>query len=211
MHQVANRKNSKQIQANSNKISVMSATKLASRYAKSLLDLATEQGQLDAVHADMEVFQDATKNNDLRMLLKSPIVNVAKKQQIILAIFGDKFNKITIAFLNLICTKSREEYLPEIAVEFMNQYRVLKGISSVKITTAAALDSAAFDAIKAKLVSTNAVSANVEMTTAVNPDLIGGYVLEFDGNQYDASVSRQLYLLKDRFDDNDYISQIVAI
>jgi F-type H+-transporting ATPase subunit delta len=188
----------------------MSATKLASRYAKSLLDLATEQGQLDAVHADMEVFQDAAKNNDLRMLLKSPIVNVAKKQQIILAIFGDKFNKISIGFLNLICAKSREEYLPEIATEFMNQYRGLKGISSVKITTATALDTASVDAIKAKLIATKAVSASVDVTTAVKPELIGGFVLEFDGNQYDASVSRQLYLLKDRFDDNDYISQVSA-
>ncbi len=188
----------------------MSATKLASRYAKSLLDLAKEQGQLDAVHSDMEVFKDAVSNKDLRMLLKSPIVNVAKKQQILLAIFGERFNQTTMAFLNLICVKSREEYLPEIATEFMNQYRELKGISSVKITTASPLDAASVEAIKAKLIATNAVSVDVELTTAVNADLIGGFVLEFDNKQYDASVSRQLYLLKDRFDDNEYISQIMA-
>lgn len=188
----------------------MSATKLASRYAKSLIDLAKEQGQLDAVHGDMLIFQEACKNNDLKMLLKSPIVNVHKKQQIILAIFGDKFNKISIAFLNLICAKSREEYLPEIAVEFMNLYRAMNGISTVKITTAAALSDSAIEAIKSKLIESKVVSSKLEVGTAVEPDLIGGFVLEFDGNQYDASVSRQLYMLKDRFEDNEYISKIVA-
>ncbi len=188
----------------------MSATKLASRYAKSLIDLATEQGHLDAVQGDMLVFQEACKNNDLKMLLKSPIVNVHKKQEIILAIFGDKFNKITIAFLNLICAKSREEYLPEIAVEFMNLYRSMNGISTVKITTAAALNDAAIEAIRAKLIDSKVVSSKLEVSTAVNPELIGGFVLEFDGNQYDASVSRQLYMLQDRFDDNEYVSKIVA-
>jgi len=188
----------------------MSATKLASRYAKSLIDLAKEQGQLDAVQGDMLVFQEACKNNDLKMLLKSPIVNVHKKQDIILAIFGEKFNKITIAFLNLICAKSREEYLPEIAVEFMNQYREMNGISTVKITTAAPLDDNAIAAIKAKLIANKVVSSKLEVSTAVDSDLVGGFVLEFDGNQYDASVARQLYTLKDRFDDNEYVSKIIA-
>lgn len=188
----------------------MSATKLASRYAKSLIDLANEQGQLEAVHGDMAVFQEACKNNDLKMLLKSPIVNVHKKQQIILAIFGDKFSKLSIAFLNLICAKSREEYLPEIAIEFMNQYRELNGISTVKITTAAVLNDSAIEAIKAKLIANNAVSSKLEVSTAVKPELIGGFVLEFDGNQYDASIARQLYLLQGRFDDNEYVSKIVA-
>lgn len=188
----------------------MSATKLASRYAKSLLDLAKEQGQLDAVHNDMAEFKTAVSNKDLYILLKSPIINVGKKQQILKAIFEGKVSSITMAFLNLICAKSREEFLPEIATEFVNQYRQLKGISSVKITTASAIDSSAIDAIKAKLIASKVVSENVEVSTATNPNIIGGFVLEFDNQQYDASVARQLYLLKDKFDDNEYISQIMA-
>jgi F-type H+-transporting ATPase subunit delta len=188
----------------------MSATKLASRYAKSLLDLAKEQGALDAVHTDMDSFKAAVSNNDLRLLLKSPIINAAKKQQILKAIFGESFNAITMAFLNLLCNKSREQFLPEIATEFIAQYRALKGISSVKVITAAPLDATAVEAIKAKLIASKAVSDSVEVTTATNPDLIGGFVLEFDNQQYDASVARQLYLLKDKFDDNEYISQIMA-
>lgn len=188
----------------------MSATKLASRYAKSLLDLAEEQSALDAVHADMNVFKEAVTNNDLRLLLKSPIVNAVKKQQILTAIFGDKFNAISMAFLNLLCTKGRENFLPEISNEFISQYRSMKGISSVKVITATPLDTAAVDAIKSKLVASKVVSENVEVTTATNSDLIGGFVLEFDNQQYDASVARQLYLLKDKFDDNEYISQLVA-
>lgn len=188
----------------------MSATKLASRYAKSLLDLAKEQGQLEAVYNDMAGFKAAVSNKEFYIMLKSPIINVGKKQQILKAIFETKVSALTMAFLNLICAKSREEYLPEIATEFENQYRALKGISVVKITTATGLDASAIDAIKANLIASKVISENVEVSTATNPNLIGGFVLEFDNHQYDASVARQLYLLKDKFDDNEYISQIMA-
>lgn len=188
----------------------MSATKLATRYAKALIDLAKEQNQLELVQADVVAFAEATKQRDFYMLLKSPIIDFKKKQQIVNAIFGDKFNKTTLAFINLICGKSREEYLPEISAAFLSQYKEMQGISSVKITTATQLDEAGLEAIKQKLIATNAISANVDVTTAVNADLIGGFVLEFDGKQYDASVANQLYKLKDKFDDNDYINQIMA-
>ena len=48
--------------------------RIASRYAKSLIDLAIEQGKLDIVLEDINAFVEATKNRDFILLLKSPIV-----------------------------------------------------------------------------------------------------------------------------------------
>ena len=56
--------------------------RIASRYAKSLIDLAIEQGKLDKVLEDMTAFAEATKVRDFALLLKSPIVKADKKEQV---------------------------------------------------------------------------------------------------------------------------------
>ena len=73
----------------------MSATRLASRYAKALLDLSVEKMQLEEVHSDIEVFQKALANKDFGLMVKSPIINSDKKKAIFKRIFGNKFNTIT--------------------------------------------------------------------------------------------------------------------
>jgi len=53
----------------------MSVKRIASRYAKSLLDLAKEQNNLEPVFKDMTTLQESVKNRDLYLMLKSPIIN----------------------------------------------------------------------------------------------------------------------------------------
>lgn len=117
----------------------MSVTRIASRYAKSLIDLAVEQGKLERVLEDIKSFQRAADNREFYVLLKSPIINATKKQQIFNALFEGKFDKMTSAFIKIILNKGREAYLPEIADEFVNQYKEIKHISTVKLTTAVPL------------------------------------------------------------------------
>ena len=57
----------------------MSVSQVASRYAKSLLDLAVEQGKTEIVKADMANFHEALKSRELVLLLKSPIIYPDKK------------------------------------------------------------------------------------------------------------------------------------
>ena len=94
--------------------------------------------------------------------------------------------------------------------EFIQEYKKLKHITTVRVTTATPLSESAKKAIQTRLVVSNKTSDNVDLQTAIDPDLIGGYVLEFDGNVYDASIKHKLMQLKDDFDDNLYISQIFA-
>ena|SRR5687768_10167561 len=114
----------------------MSTYRIASRYAKSLIDLAIEQGKLERVLEDMTGFVNATKNLDLMLLLKSPLVKPDKKEKVMDALFKDKIDPLTHSFIQIIIRKGREAQLPEIAEEFLNQYRENKGISIVNITSA---------------------------------------------------------------------------
>ena len=178
----------------------MSVSRIAGRYAKSLLDLAVEQGKLDTILGDVQSFKEATNNRDLFLMLKSPIINTDKKRSVVNAIFGDRLDQLTSAFVNIILTKGREEYLPEICDEFVNQYRGLKNITSATVTSAVALNDATLAKIKSKIMSemTNG-AGEVEVITKVDPALIGGFVIEVGDKLYDASVAHKLGKLRKEF------------
>ena len=68
----------------------------------------------------------------------------------------------------------------------------------------------ALNAIKAALQSSSNTDQTVEIATEIDPDLIGGFVIEFGDRLYDASVKHKLDLLKKEFVGNLYTSQIMA-
>lgn len=188
----------------------MSVQKIASRYAKSLLDLAVEQNKLERVAEDMKAFKEAAKVPDFRLLLKSPIVNPDKKTAIIKAIFDGKFDELTMAFLNIVVNKGREANLADIAVEFDSQYRKVKHISTVVLTTASPINKTTLDAVHKKLSESSATDSHIELKTEVDPNLLGGFIVEFEDKVYDASVSHKLKQLRKEFDENLYVSQIIS-
>lgn len=184
----------------------MSVTRIASRYAKSLIDLANERGELETVVEDMRQFKEATDNRDLFLMLKSPIINGAKKQQVFEALFKGKLSELVYSFLMIVVKKGREMHLPEMGVEFMEQYKKLKHITTVKLITATALSAETISKIKQRLVASEATDDHVELEIEVNPDILGGFVLDFGDQLYDASVAHQLEALKKEFTKTDYIN-----
>ena len=186
----------------------MSVQRIASRYAKSLLELAQEQNKLEAVTGDMENFKALLEERDLYLLLKSPVVGTEKKRQIFKTLFEGKFDKLTSAFLDILAVKVRESYMPEIVNEYLAQYKRLKNISTVTITSTTELDEKTLEAIKAKLLDNDTTDKKLEIISIVDPDLIGGFILEFDDKIYDASLSTKLEGLRRQFKDNLYISQV---
>lgn len=177
----------------------MSVQRIATRYAKSLIDLANEHGKLDKVLEDVKSFREVAKNRDFDLLLKSPVVKGDTKQKIFNKLFQGKFDEMTMAFLTILLKKGREAQLTEIANEFVDQFKVINHISTVKLTTANKLTPEAVENIHKKLLASTATDDKVELVTKVNPDLIGGFVVEFEDKLYDASVAHKLSLLKKEF------------
>lgn len=185
----------------------MQNPRLASRYAKSLIDLAVEKDQLAAVHSDMLLLKAITRSNaDVVALLRSPVIKADKKVKILGAILDGKISAITTAFIRLLSIKGRESVLAEIAVEFEKQYNVLKNITRVKLTSAAPLEAGQVNMIREKVEAS--AGRKVEIETVVNPELIGGFVLETGNDLFDASVLRDLKDIKKQFLKNIYVSEI---
>ena len=186
----------------------MQNPRLATRYAKSLLDLAIEQNQLDATLQDVEILNSTCKaSSEFCGILRSPVIKADKKNAIIDAVVGAKMHPLAKGFLHLLVNKGREGVLPEIAAAFMEQYKAMKNIHTVKITTATPVDERVAQALKAKA-ATAMPTGTVEIETAVNPDLIGGFVMEIGNSIVDASIRRDLNDIRKQFMENIYISKI---
>ena len=170
----------------------MSITRIAGRYAKSLLDLAIDNNTLEATMEDMKTLQAMCQNRDLLLLLKSPIVSIGKKKQVFAALFDTHLGEMSRAFVNLILVKRREDLLPEIADEFISQYKIFKGITNVTVTSATPLDASTLDDIKKKLLESKITANELQIEQKVNPELLGGFVIEVGDKLYDNSIAYKL-------------------
>ena len=186
----------------------MNNPRLAERYAKSLIDLAKEKDQLDEVYDDIKFLQRICKSNrDFVALLKSPIIPEDKKNKIITSIVTGRISDLTALFIKLLASKNRESNLPEIISSYINQYNQIKGIHKVKITTATQISEDIKNTFISKIKSVNDIS-NIELETAVDEKLVGGFVLEMDGKLLDASILRDLKDVRKQFQNNDYIRKL---
>jgi F-type H+-transporting ATPase subunit delta len=186
----------------------MSSFRLASRYAKSLIQLAQEKGILDVVKADVELIDNTLESSrELRLFLKSPIVTTDKKLSLIKTLFGKNTNALTLSFLELLTKKGREGHLKEVTASFILKYNVINHITEVKLTSASKLDKATVDSIIDNLKKREKLD-KVSLETSVDESLIAGFVLSYAGKQVDASVKTSLSKLQVLVSDDSYIKKI---
>jgi len=177
----------------------MSEYQVASRYSKSLITLAQEQGVLEEIRQDILLFLDiCRKNRDFVLMLKNPVISNDKKFGIIQALLKDKVHPITISFFEIIIQKNREMLLPAIAEELRRQYNVLRGISMAKVYTVFPLDESLRKAFKS-MVQAYTGKKEVQLQEEVDEDLIGGYLLKVEGKQVDESLKGKLKELSLKF------------
>jgi F-type H+-transporting ATPase subunit delta len=186
----------------------MTNPRVAARYAKSLLDLAVERDQLEPVYNDMLYLQRLTKESrDFLNLLRSPVVKSDTKARALSAVTGGNVNALTSAFINLMVSKNRESALPEIITSFVSQYKELKGIKIVKLTTAVPVS----DSVKAAIIEQVKKTENIqklELQEVVDPNIIGGFVLQTGDKLIDASIAYDLKNISRQFDNNDFVYRV---
>jgi F-type H+-transporting ATPase subunit delta len=186
----------------------MQSPRLAGRYAKSLVDLSQEKGQLETVYKDMLYLQQVSKQSrEFVVLIKSPIIKADKKNAILDAVTKGRVSELTAAFNRLLVTKGRESVLPEIVNAFIDQYNAIKGINKVKLTTATEA-SEELKRLMIEKVQAETGFKSVELETKTDPSIVGGFVLEFNNNKVDASILRDLKDIRKQFMDNHFVQKI---
>lgn len=173
----------------------MSVGTVASRYARSLIELAEEKKVVNEVYQDMLLFkQVVSENRGVMLALRSPVVRHEKKLGILNALFSKKVHPVSFTIFNIITKKNREAILDAIAEEYIVQYNSLKGIQKALVTTSIPLN----DTLRAKFnkIVADATGKTVELEERVNEKLIGGFILRVGDRQFDASLKSRLNELK---------------
>ena len=177
----------------------MAVATVAARYAKSLLDLAQEQGLTETMYKDMQFFRNTVQQSRaLMLMLKNPIVRAEKKSAVLKAAFTNRVDPMTMAFFEIIARKNREGIMDAIADQFINQYDLLKGIERATVITTVPLTALQREKFKAIVMKTTGCKV-VELDEKLESNLIGGYVLRLGDRQVDGSLRSQLNDLRLKF------------
>jgi len=186
----------------------MADSRAASRYVKSLLDLAVEKKALEEVHRDMLMFSETiNKSRPLELLLQSPVIKHDQKLAVLKKAFGGKVHNLTMSFFEIITRKNREPILATVATQFHQAYNEYKGIQKATVTTAVPMDAKARVEFE-KLVKNYSDKKQIELIEKVDPDLIGGFVLKVGDRQVDASIRSKIKTLQVKFSENPYIKEL---
>lgn len=184
----------------------MPLARVATRYAKSLIDLAEEMKALKDVEIDMNLFHATCESSrELRIFLANPIINHDKKLVILNRLFSN-VHKITKSFFNILSRKGREVLLYDISIAFENQLRIKRGISRANLTTAVKLTKE--QTVSLTKILAESVGAKIELEERIDEDLIGGFVLKVGDKQIDSSVKTELNRIKNKFSDTTYINKL---
>ncbi|MBO5537884.1 MAG: F0F1 ATP synthase subunit delta [Prevotella sp.] len=161
------------------------------RYARALLKSAIAMNADAEVYGNMQLLAASYINvPQLRFTIDNPMLDKNQKQSLLETACGTNPSALTKRFIALVLEEGRENALQLMANSFVTLYRKQKNITRGRLITATAV-SPETEAKMKQMVETK-TQGTVEFETEVNPDLIGGFVLEYDTYRMDASVKSKL-------------------
>ena len=161
------------------------------RYARALLKAAIGAKLEDTVYQEMMVLAKSYIDVPrLRFTIDNPMLPKEKKRELLAVALGGKPSQLSLKFISLVLREDRESVLQFMAHSYITLYRHQKNIIRGKHTTAVAVSEATEQRMR-KMVESK-TKGTVEFETEVNPDILGGFVLEYDTYRSDASVQNQL-------------------
>lgn len=161
------------------------------RYARALLKSIDKQEVKDAVYADMQCLaQNFLDVRQLRTAIDNPMLPKEQKEDILHTACGGNPSEQTVQFYRLVLQEGRENLIQFMANAFVSLYREEMKLVSGRLITAVPV-SAETEAKMRKMVEKR-TNSTVEFQTEVNPDIIGGFILEYDTYRMDVSVQSQL-------------------
>lgn len=161
------------------------------RYARALLKSAMVIKLEDQVYHEMQTLSECyIKVPELRFTIDNPMLAKEKKQTLLETACGNEPSVLTKKFLQLVLSEGRESTLQFMAASYITLYRKQKNITRGRLITATVVTPATEQKMKNMVESKT--QGTVEFQTEVNPDIIGGFILEYDTYRMDASVKTKL-------------------
>ena len=175
----------------------MTGSALARRYARALLGIGREEGQVRRVLSEIERFASLFEETPaLRDVLEAAHVNRRDKQAVLEDVVSPAgYLPVTKNFLRLLVDKRRMNILPQILVELRRMVEELEGIERVEVVSPSALSEASRDFLKRIL--EKQTGKRVELEEKRDPAVLGGMVVKVGSTVYDGSVRTQLSRIRE--------------
>ena len=174
----------------------------AVRYARDLFEVAWRHNQAAQVADELDAFAAVQREHtgEARPLFH-PLVPAAEKLKTIHELSGKLgLSKPTTVLLEALAHAYQIHVLEWVAASFRDRLNRKTGVVQAKVTTAAPLATEKAAALQARLAELT--DRTVQLSTTVNPSIIGGVVTQIDSTVYDGSVTRQLARMRARLVEN---------
>lgn len=164
------------------------------RYAKATLELAQEENLEVKILNNFESINSVISDHkDLRLMLSSPLIEVNKKEAVLLEVF-EGVESLVKKLIKTLAQNNRVELLKHVAQEYIELYNSIHHIQSATVITAVEMTQDLEDKVQAKIKEITGYSAN--LTNQVDESILGGFILRLKDLQFDASVSSGLNRFK---------------
>ena len=172
----------------------MNDSTISVRYARALFVSAREKGLVAEVRNDMQLLLEMLGEKPFRTMLESPVLPESKKTDLVSDLLGEHLRESSLQLLKLTIKNNREAMLGDIARHYEKIFKQEHGIKSVMISSAVPVNDTARSAIVSTIEKT--LDTKAEVSSRENSELIGGFVIRVEDQQYDASVKAQLAAIK---------------
>ena len=166
------------------------ARSTARRYAEAAFEIAERDDSMEAWQAAMVIASERLAGGEVSRLLSNPAIPPAARVQALERIVADEVSGPQLNLLALMVRRGRFELLPGVIREFTRLYQLREGIVEATVTSAAALEADEVAALQERLVAIT--GKRVELSQAVDPELLGGIVVRFGDQLIDGSARGRL-------------------
>ena len=169
-------------------------SRAAIRYAKAVYEIAHDENSVNEVFNDMSLVKKLNgSSTDFKTLLSNSQINSRDKKNAILSLI-DNHNLLTIKLLDLLIFNKRVSIVGDIATSFIQLYNKHNNIKEALVITASPINKVLESEILSKINIPDAKAIN--LNNIVDPSIIGGFIIRYDGKEYNSSVKQNLNNLK---------------
>ena len=171
-------------------------TEVGNVYGESLYELAKDEALDQRIGQELEVLRSSFRQEpDYIRLLSSPTLTKAERCQILDDSFRSRVHPYVLNFMKILTEKGYMRYFSDCCDAYATHYNEDHGILSVTAVTAVALTPAQSEKLTSKL--NQITGKQIKLHSRIDPAVLGGVRLDYDGQRLDDTVSHRLDAVRD--------------
>ncbi len=170
--------------------------KAAARYARALLRLAEQAGNVEQVQADLDLVAAILEQEpQIARALDHPLLTPAQKKDLLRRALEDHLQPVTLDYLEMLIDKRRTKLLPAIRDVFRSTYEDHLGVVPAQVASAVPLSATELASVRRSL--QRLFGAQPIITTEIDPEIIGGVRARVRNTVIDGTIRGALGKMRD--------------